>query len=276
MFEPDRLLDLGDVTLAVDDRGSGDATPLVLVHGFTGGRIDFSDVIDDLAADRRVIAWDHRGHSESTNTGDVYRYTLEHLADDAWRALDELGIGRFHLLGHSMGGAVVQLMVLARPNRVTSLVLMDTSPNPMSVPTEWIDRYATMGRNEGMTAVADALGALSGPYSVAPEEDRPHIAARNHHKLVHMDVEAYVGFARALRDRESLLSRLADIACPTTIIVGELDQSFREPSEQLASTIPGAELVVIDGAAHCPQEDRRGAWLAAVHAHLGRAEPATG
>jgi pimeloyl-ACP methyl ester carboxylesterase len=153
---------------------------------------------------------------------------------------------------------------------------MDTSPDPMSVPTEWIDHYATMGRNVGMAAVADALGALSGPYSVAPEEDRPRIAARNHHKLAHMDVEAYVGFAHALREKDSLVSRLADVTCPTTIIVGELDQSFREPSEQFAATIPGSEHIVIDGAAHCPQEDRRDAWLAAVHAHLGRAEAPTG
>ena len=55
MYEPDRTLDIGAVTLAVDDRGGGDATPLVLVHGFTGGRIDWADVIDDLAADRRVV-----------------------------------------------------------------------------------------------------------------------------------------------------------------------------------------------------------------------------
>lgn len=276
MFEPDDTLVLGDVALAVDDRGGGDATPLVLVHGFTGGRIDFADVIDDLATDRRVVAWDHRGHSDSTNTGNQSTYTLEQLRDDAWAALDGLSIDRFHLLGHSMGGCVVQLMALDRPDRVASLVLMDTSPHPMAIPREWIDQYARMGRDDGMTAVADALAEMSAGYSVAPAQDQPRIAARNHHKVVNMDVEAYAGFAEALRSRESLLGELAGVTCPTTIIVGELDQPFRAPSEESAATIPGAELVVIEGAAHCPQEDRREKWLEAMHAHLQRVDAATG
>jgi pimeloyl-ACP methyl ester carboxylesterase len=276
---PDQTLDLGDVTLAVDDRGgqgqgSRPATPLVLLHGFTGGRNDFADVVDELAADRRVVAWDHRGHNDSTNTGDPSSYTIEQLRDDAWRALDALDIHRFHLLGHSMGGLVVQLMAVDRPERVASLILMDTSPHPMRVPREWVDRFAEMGRTEGMRAVADSLAELTAGYSVAPEADQQRIADRNHAKLVKMDVEAYVAFAEALRSWEPVLADLAATPRPTTVLVGELDQPFREPSEVFASSIPGAELVVIDGAAHCPQEDRRSEWLAAVHSHLSRAERA--
>lgn len=271
---PDLMLPLSDVTLAVDDRGEGPAVPLVLVHGFTGGRIDFADVIDDLAADRRVVAWDHRGHGESTSTGDPSSYTLVQLRDDAWRVLDDLGIDRCHLLGHSMGGLVAQLMAVDRPDCVASLILMDTSPHPMQVPREWIDRYAEMGRAQGMRAVADALGELTAGYSVAPEADRARIAERNHHKLTHMDVEAYVALADALRTFDPMLDQLAATERPTTIVVGELDQPFRQPSEDFAAAIPGAELVVVDGAAHCPQEDRPEAWLAAIRGHLARAEQA--
>lgn len=279
MHEPDRFLDLGDVTIAVDDRGTdrsaeGGSLPLVLVHGFTGGRIDFSDVIDDLATDRRVIAWDHRGHAESTNTGDRATYTLEQLAIDAWRVLDALDVGRFHLLGHSMGGGVAQLMVREQPKRVASLVLMDTSSEPMRVPREWIDRYEQMGREQGMRAVADELGAFSEPRMVAPEEDRPTIAARNHHKLSSMDVEAYVGLAESLGRMASGLDELTAVRCPATVIVGELDAPFRAPSEAMAAAIEGAALVVVEGAAHCPQEERRDDWLAAVRGHLDRAEGA--
>jgi 3-oxoadipate enol-lactonase len=275
VIAPDATLDLGAVVLAVDDRGDADGpgTPLVLVHGFTGGRLDFADVIDDLAAERRAVVWDHRGHSDSTNTGDPSTYTLAQLRDDAWRALDALGIERFHLLGHSMGGLVAQLMAVDQPDRVASLVLMDTSARPMSVPREWIDRYAEIGRREGMTSVADAMGAFTASYSVAPEADRDRIAARNHHKLAHMDVEAYVALADALRTFVPVLDELVATPRPTTVIVGELDQPLRGPSDELVASIPGAELVVIDGAAHCPQEDRRDAWLAAMHAHLARAEP---
>lgn len=279
VYEPDTTIAVATggapaITLAVDDRGSGDATPLVLIHGFTGGRIDFMDVIDDLARDRRVVAWDHRGHSDSTNTGDGSTYTLGQLADDAQAAVDELGLDRFHLLGHSMGGVVAQQFVLAHPARVHSLILMDTLAEPGTIiPQDGIDKVVGIGRAKGMAAVADLMRAAS-PPSVAPEADRERIAARNHHKLAHMDVEAFGALASQLRTFDALLPRLGEITCPTTVLVGELDVPLREQGDRIAGAIGGAELVVIEGAAHCPQEERRDAWLAAVRAHLSRTESA--
>ena len=208
MYEPDRTIDIGPVTLAVDDRGSGSATPLVLMHGFTGGRIDFEDVIDDLATDRRVVAWDHRGHSDSTNTGDAATYTFERLVDDAVAAADALDLDRFHLLGHSMGGIVAQQFVLAHPDRVESLILMDTlAESAPLLPQEAIDNVVAIGRDQGMAAVADLM-AKSAPASVALEADRPRIAARNRYKLINMDVEAFGALAGALRTFPPLLPRL--------------------------------------------------------------------
>jgi pimeloyl-ACP methyl ester carboxylesterase len=269
MYESDRTIDTGTVTLAVDDRGTGDATPLILIHGFTGGRIDWADVIDDLAADRRVVAWDHRGHSDSTNTGDPTTYTFDQLVVDAVAALDALGLERFHLLGHSMGGIVAQRLVLEHPERVESLILMDTLAEPsLALPKEWIERTVTMGRDQGMAAVADLMAGFTMSTSVAPEADRPRIADRNRHKLANMDVEAFASLAEELRSFPSQLERLAAISCSTTVLVGELDTPLRDASDNIAKAIPGAELVVIDGAAHCPQEERREAWLAAVRHHL--------
>ena len=269
MYEPDRTIETGSVALAVDDRGRGDATPLVLVHGFTGGRIDWADVIDDLAVDRRVVAWDHRGHSDSTNTGDAATYTFDQLVADAVAVLDALGLGRFHLLGHSMGGIVAQRLVLEHPDRVESLILMDTLAEPsLALPREWIDNTVSTGRNEGLSAVADLMARFTLSSSVAFEEDRPRIAERNRHKLTNMDVEAFAALAEELRSFPSLLERLETITCATTVLVGELDAPLRDASDNIAKAIPGAELVVIEGAAHCPQEERREAWLAAVRNHL--------
>lgn len=269
MYEPDRTIDLGPVTLAVDDRGDGTRAPLVLIHGFTGGRIDFADVIDDLAVDRRVVIWDHRGHSNSTNTGDPDSYTFDLLVDDAVAAVDALGLDRFHLLGHSMGGVVAQRLVLEHPERIVSLVAMDTLAEAGSaIPQSWIDKFVAMGRTDGMGTVAETMATFSNGTSVALEADRPRIAARNQHKLTNMDVEAFASLARQLRTFDSLLPRLAEIRCPTTVIVGELDVNLRAQSDAIAAAIPGAELVVIDGAGHCPQEERRDAWLAAMRRHL--------
>jgi pimeloyl-ACP methyl ester carboxylesterase len=269
MYEPDRTIDTGAVTLAVDDRGAGDATPLVLIHGFTGGRIDWADVIDDLALDRRVVAWDHRGHSDSTNTGDPSSYTFDQLVADAVAALDALDLDVFHLLGHSMGGIVAQRLVLEHPRRVESLILMDTLAEPaLSLPREWIDNTVATGRDQGMQAVADFMARFTVSSSVAPEVDRPRIAERNRHKLSNMDVEAFAALAEELRSFPSLLERLPSIGCPTTVLVGEHDVGLRDAADNIAKAIPGADLVVIDGAAHCPQEERRDLWLEAVRHHL--------
>ena len=109
------------------------------------------------------------------------------------------------------------------------------------------------------------------PHPWHPWTDQPRIRARNRHKLTHMDVEAFSALSSALRTFPPLLPRLGTIACPTTVIVGEVDLPLRDQSDAIAAAIPGAELVVIDGAAHCPQEERRDAWLAAVRAHLASA-----
>lgn len=274
MFDPDTTIDLGDVTLAVDDRGGGDGIPLVLVHGFTGGRIDFADVIDTLATDRRVVAWDHRGHSDSTNTGQRPTYTFDSLVADAVGAVDSLGLDRFHLLGHSMGGVVAQRFVFDHPDRVASLILMDTLAEPaLSIPQEWIDMVTALAAEQDMAAVADLFESATGGQSVAPEEDRPRILARNRHKLANMDPEAFAGLAGALREFPSTLDQLPSITCPVTVLVGELDAPLRGQADAIAAAIPDAELVVIDGAAHCPQEERPEAWLAAIRTHLDRPHP---
>src|SRR5947209_13855466 len=152
MFEPDRLLPVGDVTLAVDDRNAdAGGVPLVLVHGYTGSRLDFEGVIDELATDRRVVAWDHRGHADSTSTGDPNTYTFDQLVADMDGVLAALGIDRFDLLGHSMGGIVSMRFALARPERIRSLILMDTLAEWEGViPSEIIKLMADTARDQGI------------------------------------------------------------------------------------------------------------------------------
>jgi pimeloyl-ACP methyl ester carboxylesterase len=255
--------------LNVVDKGSGDP-PLLLVHGFTGSVLDWTDVLPGLAEQRRVIAYDHRGHGDSPNTGDLATYTLDQLVADLEDVVDELGLQSFHLLGHSMGGVVALRFVLAHPERVRSLILMDTMSAPsLRIPIEWIDATVALARNQGMSAVADRMIEASRVMAVVPPRDE--VIDRMRIKLTQMDPEALAGLARSLRDFDSMTPRLGEINCPTTVLVGELDQPFREPSETMAASIPGSTLVVLGDAGHCPQEDRPDVWLAEIDAHLVRA-----
>src|SRR4030095_1442391 len=78
---------------------------------------------------------DQRGHGGTTNSGGSEDYTLAGLAADLAAAFDALGLARVRLLGHSLGGMVALRFALAHPQRVASLVLMDTSARPLQMPT---------------------------------------------------------------------------------------------------------------------------------------------
>jgi pimeloyl-ACP methyl ester carboxylesterase len=275
---PDQVITVNGVALAVGDRGVArpGAAPLVLLHGFTGGRVDFADVIDDLAQDRRVVAWDHRGHADSTNTGDPSTYTFDQLADDAAEVVAALGLEPFHLLGHSMGGVVAQRYALAHPAQVRSLVLMDTAGAAMpALPASFIEATVAQGRTEGMGAVAVAMRRMAAGMPVPPDA-KERILDRLEEKLTKMDVEAFDSLGRALGEFPSMLERLGgELGVPVTVIVGEHDTGLRPAADALHAAVAGSELVVIPDAAHSPQDESPAAWLRAVRAHLARAEATT-
>jgi pimeloyl-ACP methyl ester carboxylesterase len=112
-----KQLTIGSVDLAYNDEGAG-APPLLLLHGYTGAASDFADVTPPLAASRRVVAYDQRGHGDSTNTGDAATYTFHQLTDDLTGFVDALDLAPIDLLGHSMGGIIAMRYVLAHPERV--------------------------------------------------------------------------------------------------------------------------------------------------------------
>src|SRR5689334_12576927 len=94
--------------LWVQERGSG--TPLVLVMGANASGVAWPDeLVDRLAAQHRVIRYDHRDTGLSTWAFDQHPYGLTDLAADVVRVLDALDIPAAHLVGMSMGGYLVQL-----------------------------------------------------------------------------------------------------------------------------------------------------------------------
>lgn len=275
-------LDLeGGLQLEVARAGDRAGRPFVLVHGFTGSRDDWQEQLEPLAEHGPTIALDLRGHGGSTNSGDPAVYTFDTLARDVELALDALGVERCDLLGHSMGGAVAQLVALRRPDRVASLILMDTLASGMGLLDEAM-RSASRRIVEagGMEALADIIenAARSGRGRRATARDAciERMGADRYHgriraKLLAMDPVAFTTLGDAFPTWCGTLDRLAEISCPTTIIVGEEDAPFRAPAEALAAGIAGARLEVISAAEHSPQLENAEAWRAVVLAHLERA-----
>src|SRR4051794_13251073 len=157
--------------------GSPEAPGLLLVHGFGGAKEDFADHFDALARDHRVVTFDHRGHGESDAPTDPAAYSLDRLAADTLAVAEAYQLRDLRLLGHSMGGMVTRRLVLAHPDRVRALVLMDTSPGPpLGIDPELVAFGVAIVETEGMDALRaaqDELDVLGSPAYQRVLRERP-------------------------------------------------------------------------------------------------------
>ena len=101
--------------------------PLVFVHGYTGDVSDWRFQIEAFAPTNSVLVMDNRGHGRSEAPKDRAAYTVGQMASDAEALAAEVVFERYHLVGHSMGGAIAQEIALASPGRLLSLTLEDTA-----------------------------------------------------------------------------------------------------------------------------------------------------
>jgi pimeloyl-ACP methyl ester carboxylesterase len=270
-------ISINGVELAYDDLGRGER-PFVLVHGFTGFRDDFREQLAALTALGRTIIYDHRGHGDSGHTGDPASYSFDQLVDDLRDLLDALGVPRCDLLGHSMGGMIALRFVLAHPQRVASLVLMDTAARaPDRMPRAPLAAAGAIARAQGMASLAVLLRGRAADDPARPDAERrlerelgEAFWERRRRRLTAMDPEAFAVLALELVDQPSLTDRLHEIACPTLVIVGEQDAGFLAAADELERGIRGAQKVVIAAAAHSPQLENPAAWIAAIRRHLER------
>ena len=199
------------VGLEVVEHGSGPT--LLIVHGFGGAKEDFADQTDALASRYHVVTFDHRGHGESDAPTDPSSYSFDRLAADTLAVADAVGADQLRLLGHSMGGMVARRVVLAHPQRVEALVLMDTSPGPVpGLDPELIEMGAVMALTDGMDElkrVMDAFSPLATPAYERLLAERPGYAEFNDRKWATLSAVMWATLGRAIRDQPDQLAALA-------------------------------------------------------------------
>lgn len=126
--------------LFVDDGGEGDEPPVLFIHSLGGSAHQWAYQLDHLRPGRRAVALELRGHGRSDDSKGG-GYGIADYAVDVLTVADELGLDRFVLTGHSLGGLVALDVASRYPERVLGLVLVDPSGDATRISQEELDTF---------------------------------------------------------------------------------------------------------------------------------------
>ena len=224
------------VEIAFTDEG--ERFPTLLIHGFGSTHrvnwVSTSWVRDLLAAGRRVIAFDNRGHGESGKPHDPSAYSSATMAEDARKLLDHLAVEKADVIGYSMGARITAELALRHPDRVRTAALGGLG--------DAMVRRAMFEPKEPLIAAlkAPSLEEITDPRS------RTYRLFADQTKS---DREALVACIEGLSRERLTPADVQRISVPVLIAVGSQDKGAGD-AEALAGLIPGAEAFVIPGRDH--------------------------
>jgi pimeloyl-ACP methyl ester carboxylesterase len=246
----------------------------VLLHGITGHARSWDSLAGALQPAYHVIALDQRGHGDSQWAPGA-DYSVASMAADVEGLADHLELGRFRLLGLSMGGRVSIGFAGANPQRLERLVIVDIGPDIAPAGLERI--RGTIGTApERFTSQEEAVAHARRASPLYRESELRHRVA---HGLRRLPEGGFTWkYDKAIRDamrlglrREAmdLWEPLGRITCPTLLVRGaESDILSSEIAERMLAALPDASLVEIPGAGHTVPGDQPEAFAAAVRVFL--------
>lgn len=265
----------GIQTYYEQDSGPADVAgePLVLLHGFTGSMAQWTVVRPLLAAERRVIAYDLRGHGSTDAPDDLATYTMAAYAEDLRALLDALGVDRAHVLGSSFGGMVALEFALRYPERLRSLILSDTSAGPRC--TELSEMIAAR-EDRIARELADAHEQGKSPFiERRPPTDGGANGATGQRADTpprRITLQGFLGGGKARAERADHHEDLGRLTMPVLIIAGDRDVLV-PAAEYMHAHIPHSALRFINHAGHPAVADEPHGFVAMVRGFLAGLDP---
>jgi len=238
--------------------GKADRPVLVLSHSIGTDLGMWAPQVEDLLPHFQVLRYDTRGHGASdVSPGE---YSVERLGRDVLGLADALKVPRFAFCGLSLGGAVGQWLALNAPDRVTGLVLANTSPQ-FGPRANWETRIRTV-QEKGMAGIVDLVMQRFFSAETLARGDGYPDAIKS--VLLGTDPAGYIGCCAMLRDVDHT-RLLKDIRIPTLVIAGDRDVStpWQGHGEILAREIPGARALHL-AAAHLSNLERPRSFTVAL------------
>lgn len=287
-----------DIEYEATGPASGEA--VLMIGGLGTQLISWPEsLIDGLVAEGfRVIVFDNRDSGLSAKFGEwgpadiagafararakepvPAPYTLEDMADDAAGLLDALGIARAHVVGSSNGGAIAQIFAIRHPAKTASLVsIMATSgrrglPRPSAEAQAWLNKPRNpAGTREGFVEEAlessRIIGSTGFPRDEAAIRER---AGRLYDRSFYPEGHGRHLLA-SIASADGRVAKLGSIEAPTLVLHGAVDPLVPlGQAEDVAKSIPGARMEVIDGMGHDYPEPAIPRIVKAIAANAARA-----
>jgi aminoacrylate hydrolase len=239
-------ISIGDCHLYYERHGGG--FPVVFVSGLTGQAVFWRDQLPAFSREFEAVVFDHRGVGQSDHSR--ISYTVERLAADVVALMDALSIDKAHVVGHSTGGAIAQILAIEHPKRLASVVISASWTK-----ADAYFRRLFMLRKELLSRLGPAAYLQAATLFLYA----PHWIAQNNEKLRQLEAQNLSTFsppeivisridAILAFDRTAELSR---ITTPALIVGAQDDVTPNYFAEELARLIPGAEVKIFPQGGHC-------------------------
>jgi 2-succinyl-6-hydroxy-2,4-cyclohexadiene-1-carboxylate synthase len=251
---------------------AGEGPALLLLHGFTGSLESWRPFFDQWPG-FQLVAVDLTGHGGSDAPPDAARYAIEPCVGGLTGILDSLGIEKATVLGYSLGGRIALQLALARPERVSALVLESASPGIEDA----AERRARVAADEALAASIerDGVAAFVDGWQALPlfASQRRLPAERQAGLRAQRLRNDAAGLANSLRGvgagRQAwLLPRLATFGAPALLIAGALDERYCELARRMAAALPDARVAIVAAAGHAVHFEQPAAFASTVRAFL--------
>jgi pimeloyl-ACP methyl ester carboxylesterase len=250
-------------------RESGDGAPLLVLHGIGSGAASWRAQLASRPAARRIVAWDAPGYGES----DPLPGAAPGAADYAAAALglaDALGLARFDLLGHSLGGIIAAALCARHPERIGRLILSSPAAGYGALPADERAQKIAPRLHDMASLGPVAMAEKRAPNMVTPAA-APDVLAHVRAVMATLRPDGYAQACRLLAGSDIFEDARA-IRTPTLVLCGSHDAVTPWPGcRQIAAAIPWSHYRQLDGVGHASYIENPAQYDAALVAFLDAA-----
>lgn len=224
----------------------GEGPTLFMIHGIGSRRATWDALIRHLRSDFRCVSYDLRGHGDSPVGPGPYE--LDDLVADLEALRRKLGVGRAHIIGHSLGGMIGPAYARAYPDRVLSLGLLSTAAGRSAEDSAKVKAVVGAMEEKGIGPVLDTL--LDRWYTDDFIAQRPDAIEARKRQVIETPAEVFLNVFHIYAETE-MAPWLHEISAPALVLTGELDGGCNPRLNRLiADRLPNAELVILEGLKH--------------------------